>query len=230
MKRIVSVLLLCFSLVSVARADRDPEFEAGLVSIPIEGNQVLPGPGYSRPQLVYRDTKTGKTIGGIAAIAGGLSLVGGWVVYIASQNYRLRVRTELGDAVDSWETQRRWALTLGGFGAANLTYAEYALLPPSKSVPGLAWIGGIAGVGVAAVGVGFVIGGSACSPIALAPGAEIPRECLSGTADRIFGIELLLTSLPLINLPLTYAMRSIFSGAPESLTFTGTGMSWSQRF
>ena len=222
-----AVLLL---LTNTVHADRDPEFESGLVSIPIEGNQVLPGPQYQRHQLVVHDTKTLATVGTAAAIGGTLSLAAGWVVYVARQNYRLQVRTELGNAVSSWQTQGAWSLTLTGFGAANLVAAEYMLLPSSKSIPMLAWIGGLAGVGVAAVGIGFAVGSQACAPIVVAPGAEVPLACLSGTADRLFGYELLLTAAPLLNLPLTYALRSVFAGAPESLTLGPGGVLWKGRF
>lgn len=225
---LVPMLLLCV-LTNTAHADRDPEFESGLVSIPIEGSQVLPGPSYSRPQLLYKDTHTATTVGTAAAIGGSLSLLGGWVVYVASQNYRLKIRSELGDSVETWQTQRRWALTLAGFGAANLITSELTLLDGAKP-PLLAWIGGVAGVATAAIGVGFAVGGTHCSPIAVRPSAEIPIDCLSGTADAAFGPLILLSGAPLLALPLTYALRGLFAGRPESLTFDGTGVRWVRRF
>jgi hypothetical protein len=226
--KFIATTIVCLLLVSVARADRDPEFEAGLSSIPIQGDQVLPGPSYQRNQLIRKDTTTAKTVGTAAAIIGSLSLVGGWVVYAASQNYRLQVRTELGDAVSSWETQRRWSLTLTGFGAANLVTAEAFLLSGSNP-PLLAWIGAAVGVGAAAVGAGFLIGGQHCSPLAYAPGAAWPIACQSGTADATFGPLIILSALPLIALPITYAVRGLFAET-QSLTFNGTSLQWNGVF
>lgn len=213
-----------------AYADRDPAFEEGLVEVSIQGNEVMPGPSYTRPQLVYKDTTTGNTVGTIAAIGGTLSLAAGWVIYVARQNYRLTPRFELGDAPDTWRAQGMWAMSLAGFGAANLVASEYLLLPESRSVPTLAIIGGAAGVAVAAVGVGFMVGGTTCGPLAYQPGSEFPVACMSGTADAIFGPLLLMTAAPLLNWPLTYLLRAAFGGKPESLTFTPRGVHFSTRF
>lgn len=227
---LVSVLFLCFSLVPVARADRDPDFESGLVSIPIEGNQVMPGPTYARPQLIHKDTSTRPTVGTVAALAGGLTLAGGWVMYVVRQDTRLQVRSELGGAVDTWETQGAWAMSLTGFGSANLVASEYLLLPESKNVPFLAWLGGLGGAVTAAVGVGYIAGGTHCGPLALKPGAEIPLGCMSGTSDALFGWQLLMSSAPLLNLPLTYLLRKAFAGPAESLTLGPGGVKLVGRF
>ena len=228
MKFLVTTLAVLL-LASTARADRDPEFEAGLTSVPIQGDQVLPGPQYQRNQLVYKDTKTATTVGTAAAIGGTLSLIGGWVTYAARQQYRMRMREQLGDAVDTWHTIGSWSLTLSGFGGANISASEYLLLSGSK-VTTLAWIGGVAGVAVAAIGVGFLVGGESCSPLAAFPGSTFPVGCMSATADKLFGIELLFTAAPLLNWPLSYVMRGLFAGPPESLSFNGTGLQWRGTF
>ena len=196
---------------SVAHAERDPEFEAGLTQVSVEGNQVLPGPTYSRPQLVVHDTKTATTIGTAAGLIGGLSLVGGWVLYVGRQNERLKMRQELtADAIRSWETIGTWSLTLTGFASANLITSEALLLDGSKP-PAPVWLGSVAGVGVAAIGLGFVVGGTHCGPLAYKEGATWPVACQSGTADALFGWNLLLSSLPLIALPITYWVRGLFA-------------------
>jgi len=223
------IVALCL-LTNTARADRDPDFESGLVSIPVEGSQVLPGPSYARNQLITQDTTTRPTVGAIAAVAGGLSLVSGWVFYVARQNVRLTPRLELGSSIDTWENLGVWSLSLTGFGAANLIAAEALLLPESKGVPTLAIIGGVAGLAGAAVGAGFILGGTHCAPVAYTPGSQFPVSCMSGTSDAIFGWNVLLTSAPLLALPIVYALRRLFAGAPDSLTMTGTGVNWVSRF
>jgi hypothetical protein len=220
--KFLTTTIACLLLAGTARADRDPEFEAGLSTIPVQGNEVLPGPSYARPQLIHKDTSTAKTVGTAAVLIGGLSLIGGWVGYVARQNVRLKMRTELGDSIGTWETIGAWSLTLTGFGAANLVVSEALLLEGSKP-PMLAWVGAAIGVGAAAIGAGFWIGGEHCSPLAYKPGAQWPIACQSGTADAAFGPLLVLSSLPLIALPITYAVRGLFA-EQVSLTFNGTGL------
>lgn len=225
-----AAIVAALFVTSTAYADRDPAFEEGLVEVAVQGDQVMPGPQYARPQLVYKDTTTAKTIGTIAAVGGGLSLVAGWTLYAVRQNFRLEPRfTVTPDVVSSWETLGAWSMSLTGFGAANIVYSEFALLPESRSITTLAWIGGVAGVGVAAVGVGFLAGGSACSPVAYQPGAEVPLSCLSGTADRLFGWQLLMSSAVLLNLPLVYALRNAFRST-DSLTLGPGGIEYTARF
>lgn len=227
---LVVIVATLLAMASVAHAERDPAFEAGLVAVGV-GNEPLPGPMYERPQLVTKDTTTRPTIGAVSTGLGVLSLTAGWVMYVARQEYRLELRGVVGqDVIDGWESRGTWSLWLTGFGAANIVAAEYLLLPESQSVPFLAWIGGVAGIATAAVGAGYLAGGTHCAPLAVRPGADIPLACLNGRADTMFGVELLLSSAPLLNLPLTYLLRRAFAGAPESLTFTGTGLVWKARF
>jgi len=223
---IITALLL---IASPARAERDPAFEAGLVAV--RGpSEPLPGHVPEHPQLVEHDRTTRPLVGALSAGFGTVSLVAGWAVYVARQSYRLELRPSVGaDVIDGWETRGMWSMTLGGFGAANLVAAEYLLLPESRSVPTLAWIGGVAGLGLAAVGVGFWAGGTHCTPIAIQPGTVIPRDCMSGVADATFGPMLMMSAGPLINLPLVYLLRRAFD-VPESLTFNGAGLEWTGRF
>lgn len=220
-------LLLCLAMTvswrtSTAHAERDAAFEAGLsiVAGNEESGPMQSPPGYTHNKLVKRDVRTPKILGATLAIAGSVTLVGAWVTYVARQSYRLRARRDLAaDEVATWEGQGTWAFWLGMTSAAALVGSEYALLPETKDVPTLAWVGGLAGLATGAIGAGYVIGGMHCAPLAIRPGAAIPRACLSGTADNVFGLLLLQTSLPLLNLPLTYLLRAAFASAPEPLTF-----------
>jgi hypothetical protein len=218
----VTIIIISSCLPIAASAQRDPGFEAGL-SIVSSGDERVPiqeASGFGRNKVVKRDTRTPKIVGASLAIAGGVSLVGAWATYVARQNYRLRSRRSLpADDIASWESQGAWAFWLGMGGAAALVGSEYVLLPEAKDVPTLAWIGGLAGLVTGAVGAGFFIGGTQCAPLAVRPGAVIPKACLSGTADDVFGLLLIQTSLPLLNLPLTYLLRSAFATEPEPLTF-----------
>jgi hypothetical protein len=218
-------LLLCLASASIAstvHAQRDPAFEAGLSVVggsdPSGPAQV---PGYERNKVVKRDARTSKIVGASLALGGGVTLVAAWATYVARQSYRLRPREGLtANDVDSWATQGAWSFWLGLGAASALVGSEYLLLPEAKEVPMLAWLGGLAGLVTGAVGVGYLVGGTHCAPLALRPGAVVPQACSSGTADDVFGLLLLLTSAPLVNIPLTYLLRSAFAPEPEPLTFS----------
>lgn len=201
---------------SSVHAQENPE--AGLV----QGHLITGEPVKAevlRPQLVHHDHQTPVIVGGVAAVTGGIALVASWSLYIARQNYRLRYWTNLDkDTIGNWENMGAWTLWMGGFGAASLVASEYLLLPESRDVPWWSWLAGGVGLGVAAVGVGFAVAGEKCAPVAIKPGTDLRLACSAGTADGIFGWELMLTAMPLINFPLTYLFHRLFAGAPESLS------------
>lgn len=217
-----AAIIISACLPVAARAQRNPAFEAGL-SLVASGDEralVHEPSGFGQNKVVKRDTRTPKIVGASLAIAGAVSLVGAWATYVARQNYRLRTRQSLpADDIAAWESQGAWTFWLGMGGAAALVGSEYVLLPEAKEVPTLAWVGGLAGLVTGAIGAGYFIGGTQCAPLAVRPGAVIPKACLTGTADDVFGLLLIQTSLPLLNLPLTYLLRSAFAAEPEPLTF-----------
>jgi hypothetical protein len=169
----IAVLLLA----STARADCPPDdFECGLSVV--ELGQTPSAAPKLRSQLVEHDTKTPKVVGAISGFAGGVSLLGAWAIYVARQGYRLEPRASLGEAeISRWEGLGSWSFWLAAGGAAGLVVSEALLLPESAdgSIPTLAWLGGAAGLAVAAVGVGFAVGGAHCAPIALTPGSSFRR-------------------------------------------------------
>lgn len=221
---LVTALLLA-AIAPTARADcATDDFECGLSVV--ELGQTPSAAPRLKSQLVERDTKTPKVIGAVSGIAGGLSLVAAWTLYVARQNTRLEPRyTVTADDVAHWESLGTWNLGLAAGGSLGLIAASYLLLPHSDTIPFFAWLGGAAGLAGAAIGTGYLLGASSCAPIAIGPGAQVPKACLSGTADSMFGVTLLLTAAPLLNLPLVYLFRDAFAGAPESLTLNPTGIS-----
>lgn len=216
----------------VASADRDRGFEARLAPIDVQGaGMSLPGPSYVRPQLVDPPSRAPKILGATLSIAGGVSLVAGWVMYVTRQNHRLEMRYAVDtEVLDGWEQRGAWGFWLAAGASTMFVASEYLQLPEASDVPTWAWLGGAAGLATAAVGLGFAAGGTHCAPIALRPGTAIPRECLSGTSDALFGQMLLLTAAPVLNLPLTYLLRSVFHSEQESLTMGPGGVSLKMRF
>lgn len=223
MIRALAAAVILLSASSVLAQSYDPE--AGLTEGHLIGEAEPVAPAVLRPQLVQHDRTTVPVVGGIAAVTGGVALVGAWSLYVARANYRLTYRSTLSnDVVDEWTSMGAWSLWMGVFASASLVASEYLLLPEASEVPWYAWLGGAVGLGVAAVGVGFAVGGSHCGPVAIRPGADLQLACSAGTADAEFGPLLMLTALPLVNLPVTYLLRRLFAGAPESLSFTGHGV------
>lgn len=210
---IVGMLLLS----SVASA-QDPEI--GLQDARLVGDESTVAPTVLRPQLVYRDHTTATIVGASAAVIGGVGLVSAWALYIARANFRLSPRSVVtASTMREWTSQGAWSFWIGAGSASLIVASEYFLLPESDSTPTLAWMAGGGGLILAAVGVGYAVGGTHCAPTAVRPGADILLACSSPAADSLFGYALLLTSAPLINVPLTYLFRKAFAGAPESLSF-----------
>jgi hypothetical protein len=205
---------LLFASTAVAQDPEDGLTDAKLVGDP----STEPAP-ILRPQLVAHDRTTPIVIGATSAIVGGIGLVSAWSVYVARNSYRLTPRTSISrDTISSWQTQGAWSFWLGAGSSALLVASEYLLLPESTEVPTLGWFAGGAGLIVAAVGVGYAVGGTHCSPTAVRPGADIYLACSSMASDQVFGDLLIFSSLPLLNVPLTYLLRKAFAGAPDSLS------------
>lgn len=220
--------LLLASTTAYAQED-DPE--QGLVEGHLIGGEATQAAPVIRPQLVTHDRTTPAIIGGISAAVGGMGLIASFVVYAARQNYRLRPWRSISDStISSWETQGAVSLWMGVGASGLLITSEYLLLPESLDTPTLAWFAGAAGVGVAAVGLGFWVGGTHCGPQASSPGADLILACSAGTADAEFGPLLIASAMPLINIPLVYLLRKAFAGAPESLSIGPGGVNFSGRF
>lgn len=226
---VITVALVLFA--GVARAEDDPE--AGLFEARLSGTEhgLLPARNeVLRPQLVANHEGTLRIIGGVSLSLGIIAEVSSWALYVARQNKRLAYRDKVlpGD-IDGWETLGAWSLWTGVGASGLLVTGEYLLLPEAHGVPMIAWFGGAAGLGLAAVGVGFLAGGSHCAPSATAPGVVFDKACASGTSDSLFGVALLLSSAPLVNIPLVYLLRDAF-GETESLSVGPGSVQWSGRF
>ena len=226
--RFVGSLLAALLVASVAHAQDNGSPEPGeelTVARLVSDSEDVSEPPILRPQLVHHDRKAVVVTGVAASLIGVGFFVASWAVYVARQDYRLRAHSVVDpNVIDSWESRGAWALWLSVGSAASFVAAEYILLPEERDVPTLAWFAGGAGLITAAIGLVYSVGGTHCAPQAAAPGASLLRDCQSGTADALFRPMLLLTSAPLLNVPLTYLLRSLFAEAPESLSFTPSGI------
>jgi hypothetical protein len=228
---VTRILFLATLLLSTSAFAQESDPEMGLTIGRLEGDASPTPAAVERPQLVHRNRTLPVVVGGVSLGLGALSLVGSWSVYFARQSYRMRAWPSLTNSVvDNWSRQGAWSLWLGVGAAGLLVTSEYMLLPDSREVPMVAWLVGVAGVAVAAVGIGFVVGGEACPPQEVRPGANLRLACTAATSDALFGHLLGLSSVALINAPVTYLVRSLFRGAPESLSFGVGNVQLSGRF
>lgn len=226
MIRLTCALLL---LSSVAYAQEDPE--AGLVDAVLTGDTATHEAELIRPQLVRRDHTTGTVIGASAAVIGGVGLVSAWALYIARANFRLTPRAVVtASTMREWTSQGAWSFWIGAGSSSLIAASEYLLLPESDSVPFLGWFAGGSGLVLAAVGVGYAVGGTHCAPTAVRPGADILLACSSMSSDAMFGSLLLVTAAPLMAVPITYLLRKAFAGAPDSLSIGPGSLQVSGRF
>lgn len=97
------------------------------------------------------------------------------------------------------------ALWFGLAGSLFLAAGEYPLLPAERTVPTTGWILGGAGALLAASGLVFAVKDNHCSRPSLGS-----HECSGFTADATFGPLLLLHAIPLLSVPLNYALREWF--------------------
>jgi hypothetical protein len=130
-------------------------------------------------------------------------MVAGWVLYASRQDTRRALYVSgvpLRD-VDAFHNGGTASLLLSGLGAAALTASEYFWLPQQRGVPVWSWGVGGAGAALALVGAGFAAAGEHCDI------ADPRVACQGFTADSTFGPTLMLNSLPLLGVPLTYFLR-----------------------
>jgi hypothetical protein len=210
-------LYIAALLLAASSAQAQEDWERDLQPATLVGDGDPTPAVVNRPQLrEHHDYAT--PIGASLAVGGGIALVGGWATFIGRANVRASYVVDDG-VMSKWSTLGAWSFYLTAAGSAALVASEYLLLPESRDVPVLAWLGGAGGLALAAVGVGYAVGGTHCQPQALTPGSNILADCLHGTSDALFGPLLMLTSAPLLNLPITYLLRRACAGAPESLSF-----------
>ncbi|MET0390788.1 MAG: hypothetical protein ABW321_32745 [Polyangiales bacterium] len=158
----------------------------------------------SQPQLLA---------GILLAAAGSGGLATGWILYTMRHQFRVEALSLDDDAdVDSMEVRPAkhyppsgWTLAAAGAGLSVLTLSEYFWLPPARGVPAIAWVMGGLGVAVVATGIVLALLGPRCNDLAT---ASFPPECGAFNGDTIFGPLIALHALPLVNVPITYALRA----------------------
>jgi hypothetical protein len=150
-----------------------------------------------------------------ATAAGALSAVGlaglatGWVFY----GLRDKLRVELWEfglteeqgfeqsKFSNYQERGGIAVAAAGVGAFAMSLAQFFWLPDEEPVPAWAWVaGGVGGV-VALGALGWAVFGRHCEV------TDRLAFCRSTLSDTMFAPVLALQALPLLSLPITYAIR-----------------------
>jgi hypothetical protein len=145
--------------------------------------------------------------GVILAVLGAGALGTGWVFYSLRQDIRLLpLENDLSVVdLDNFHNHGSASLALAGLGAALLAVSEYFWLPNDTGVPVWAWPVGALGVAVGVVGVALATLGPNCE---LREDDRVRVSCQSFTSDLYFGPLIAMHALPLLAVPISYALRA----------------------
>ena len=145
------------------------------------------GQTLDEPQLHESPSRAPKIIGIALLVAGGAAVLAEVPLFAAETSYRLRYRTAVTEGdLDSFRCLQMGTFWLGFWGSASLI-SGMALALPDMDSNLLPVLSGLVGVGLAAVGLGYWVGGTHCGPLATPPGAAYDRNCLALTSSSNFG-------------------------------------------
>lgn len=157
-----------------------------------------------------RDGEQDLAIGATLGVLGVGGIATSWVLLSQRQTLR-RVgfsRLDYGP-LDTYEERGTWALLSGGLGSGLLTASEFFWLPlmrRASPVPVWAWIAGGVGVAAAVGGLGLTLG-KHCGPQLIDPRVHRAAGCGSPADDSTFGPLLMMQAVPLLTVPVVYALR-----------------------
>lgn len=185
----------------------------------------LPEPGVTpQPAAPMRDGLMGQNVTAAGALSalGLAGLTTGWVFYALRNDLRVElwesglVRNEGFEQSRYSDFQTRGGVALGaaGVGALAMTLAQYFWLPDEEPVPAWSWALGGVGAAIAVGALAWGVFGDHC---------EITDRlafCRSTLSDPMFAPMLALQAVPLMSLPIMYAVRE--RGPVQSVS-VGTG-------
>jgi hypothetical protein len=161
-------------------------------------------------------------LGPLLAPVGVAGLAGGWGFYLLRQTPRRALPPTLEPAplrsdIGKFRTYGWLSMSSAIVGTGLLAVSEYYWLPDEPSLPPWAWVIGGAGVAVAVTGIALGAFGTHCDI------ADTYRDCQAVTSDILFGPLLAVHALPLLSVPLVYALRSAFRNREVRVAVSWTG-------
>jgi hypothetical protein len=154
-------------------------------------------------------TPPGQIAGYVSAGVGAAASLAGWILYAHHAN----LQSDYVDALNAGTPERFDAYRAAadfdavpsvvlGLGSGALALGAPGYLPEQPGVPWWAWVSGVAGLGLAGVGLKLALDAGSCLEDPLG------RCTDPGLATRV-GTLLLLQSMPFVSLPLTYGVRAL---------------------
>jgi hypothetical protein len=172
--------------------------------------------------------------GTVLGVVGVGSIATGWVFYVLRQQVRTKLFAEgviPTSEVDAFRGRGYLSLAAVGLGATLLAVSDYFWLPDEPGVPAWAWSVGALGVATGIVGLAIGVLGPQCDL------GDERLTCQSAVGDSVFGPLLAIHALPLLAVPLAYALRgwSRPAGVEVSVSWgdalaSGPGLSVAGRF
>jgi hypothetical protein len=165
-------------------------------------------------------------LGAVLGIVGAGGIAAGWVFYALRQHVRTQLPPTVADAplvsladVDRFHNHGYRSLVAAGLGASLLAVSDLFWLPDEVGVPTWAWAVGALGAATGLVALGVGVLGTHCDI------ADPRLTCQSFSADSTFGPLLALHALPLLAVPLAYAVRIALRPAAVEVSLQWSGAS-----
>jgi hypothetical protein len=187
-----------------------PPIAAGVVAAPVELDAEATR-AHATPRHPTRAAGRAEqrpVVGVLLAVVGAGGLTVGWVFYALRQDLRRDplLKDPPVDMFRSFSSHGAAALGSAAAGAAILTLSDYFWLPNAASMPAWAWVAGGLGGAAALTGLGFALFGTHCG--LRLEGEPFRSSCSSFAADTTFGPLVAMHALPLLGVPLSYAIRT----------------------
>lgn len=157
----------------------------------------------------YTLARQSPTAAAALSAVGLAGLATGWVFYALRDNLRVEL-WEFGLTEMQGFEQRKFssfqerggvAVAAASVGALAMSMAQYFWLPDQEPVPAWAWVAGGVGGAVALGAIGWAAFGRHCEV------TDRLAFCRSTLSDELFAPMLALQALPLLSLPISYAVR-----------------------
>ncbi|HTU60762.1 MAG TPA: hypothetical protein VMF89_20060, partial [Polyangiales bacterium] len=217
---------------------RRPQQQAAATEAPVSLSEPPPPPAPPEPPPqtpVEPETDQNIVAGALLATAGVAGLATGWILYTLRYDQQVDVanmQLEGGESPFN-EIQPAAPLAAIGVGALVLSISDYFWPPDDEGVPSWAWVAG--GFGVAIVGAGIAIAAATSDCVGsdaptMSVSSEIDMMAIDGTEPTvcgqywtdpsgIFGPMIALHGMPLISLPIAYAIRAALHTDAKQTTF-----------
>jgi hypothetical protein len=211
-----------------------PQGQSEEATVELSSPPPPPPPPEPQPTQAPEPESDQNLVAGVLLAGAGVSgLAAGWIMYTLRYNQQFDIRSLVmeGGEVPFSEIQPAGPLAAIGVGALLLSVSDYFWPPHDEGVPPWAWVAGGIGVAVVGVGITLAVASSDCvGDSASTTPAETDMPIAEGTAPTvcgqywtdssgIFGPMIALHGMPLLSIPIAYAIRAALHTDAKQTTF-----------